>query len=140
MSDTLHALLAAAARFSLEAINTVGPQLARHVAMMDIHVAVSTDPARARVLAVAPDGNVAVVHQAAVPTALGEAVGAFLSEALARVQPETRVALARLQAAGSGRLGVLIERDAQAAHLMVDAGEDLPHRLVTLQAEAGVAH
>ncbi|MCC7242403.1 MAG: hypothetical protein IT180_10810 [Acidobacteria bacterium] len=140
MSDTLHALLSTAATFSAGAIDAVGPELARRLAMMEIHVAISTDPARARVLAVAPDGDVAVVHQAAVPAALGEAVGAFVNEALARVQPETRVALARLQAAGSGRLGVLVERDSRAVHLMVAAGQDLPMRLVTIQADSGVAH
>jgi hypothetical protein len=142
-NNILNALRAACGDFAAGGFARLKPEIAHAIVLWPTRVCISLEPARARLVVEAPNGELRCVYRVnTVKPALGVATAAFVSLALGHLTTATQTVLIRRHAAGqASNLGVIVDQ-AGACHLTLDDGGELPRILCTLQPEAGeaVAH
>jgi len=136
-SNQLSDLIGAAVAFVQAALDGLPATLANRLAVSGgLHVVIAVAPMpRARLVAVAPGGEMRCVHSGAVPPVLGAAAAAVLGGGLAQLSGAARTAVARLQAAGQAP-GVIVAPTGE-VHITVDTGSALPQIVATLQVDLG---
>jgi len=135
-------LLAAAGEYTKKALSTLSPQTGARVAAARLYVTVGTMPAVVRLVVEGDQEALACVHEARdadLPPVLCAAAAAVIESGVGRLSDAARKSVAMLQEQGRG-LGLIVDLEAGAVHLMVDVGEALPRVLATLRFEPAVTH
>jgi hypothetical protein len=134
----LQNLFSAGGAFAAEAFGAIRPDLAARLFSAPTFVAVATSPPGARLIIQAPDGDDVVCPYQTTTLApdLGEWAGRAIDAGLLMLSDEAQRGVARAVLAAGARLAVLIDRNAGSVHIVLDAGDKLPHVLATLQPSA----
>ena len=97
-------------------------------------VAVTLNPAHARLIVQEPNGSRAVVHADDVPDDLGAASAAFVEECLHQLPEPVRAKVMALVGVDAAAFGVVVSREEDSACLVLDGvGPDPPVLLVTCE-------
>jgi hypothetical protein len=136
--DLLNAVVAAAADFTVAALSGLPRHLADRLSGASKFVVVSFAPPAARLVVQAPGGETACIARRVgleISDDLCVPICFYLASAVERLAAGTRQQLGQLLEAGVGRVGVLVELDCGAVHLVFDAGDrDGATILATLKA------